>query len=596
MLPPAPLPGDHRRRPGRSSRPSSRARRRRPGPRGCTRGPCWTRPPPRPPSPAAPRAPGRPRAGRRLAQRLHRARPRRAVGEVGAPPRGAARPARRAASASKSSGGVRAYSRVKGCTTARRHAALRRSSSSLRGSRVISLGASSGCSTLPGCGWKVSAAGRPCGAASAKSAWWPRWTPSKLPSASAQPRSPLRLPRSGGRPSSPELLYPVCLSSRAAMTRGPTVCRPEPVGQELVSLEAPPDWDAGVRLRRPARAGDRLRRRRPFALEYCAPPPRRALRRLRVAQEVRPRDPGHRAETPGPEEPQACIEADARVEMPRHLPPRARSTGDPPPVPGSLVEARPTTSAPSSSRTSPGCSRLHRARRAVRPAHRRRGPRPADAGDARGGRLRQSARARRLPPVRSRGGPLHAASGATSSTASRSTGPAWCGLKKNRSSPFLEFARPFCQKGPWCVRSSSSSCSSAPVGPRRKTRPSTATSPSSRRCGRAMTRRPSPTSRSRPASGWAPGRTPLGSLRRRGGRRRERPGLRGAAAFDDAHRGQRGEPPGAGGDPLGGRRWGLGDRAHGSGGRRVEGQSLGCIALIWVCGRSPRSPFVTVWM
>src|SRR3954471_22542201 len=86
----------------------------------------------------------------------------------------------------KRAGGVAANRASKGCSTRSPtpHPAI---SSRLRGNSQIKGGAYSGASRRAGCGSKVSAHTGPLASseAAAKSAWCPRWTPSKLPMATA---------------------------------------------------------------------------------------------------------------------------------------------------------------------------------------------------------------------------------------------------------------------------------------------------------------------------------------------------------------------------------------------------------------------------
>jgi tRNA (guanine-N7-)-methyltransferase len=97
------------------------------------------------------------------------------------------------------------------------------------------------------------------------------------------------------------------------MTRGPLL-RPHPVGQELVGLESPPDWDQVFGFQGPLELEIGCGPAH-FALEYCARHP--AVRY--VAFEWRKkyaREAAHQAEQRGLKN-LKVIEADARDEMPR---------------------------------------------------------------------------------------------------------------------------------------------------------------------------------------------------------------------------------------------------------------------------------------
>ena len=97
------------------------------------------------------------------------------------------------------------------------------------------------------------------------------------------------------------------------MTRGPLL-RPHPVGQELVGLETPPDWDQVFGFSGPLELEIGCGPGH-FALEYCARHPHVRY----VAFEWRKkyaREAAHKAQTRGLAN-LKVIEADAREEMPR---------------------------------------------------------------------------------------------------------------------------------------------------------------------------------------------------------------------------------------------------------------------------------------
>ncbi len=165
---------------------------------------------------------------------------------------------------------------------------------------------------------------------------------------------------------------PSCIERALRHGSSPPAARP--VGLKFAEPRGPPDWDAEFGFSGPLEleigsgAGG-------HALEYCRRNPQRALRGLRVAQEVRPRHP-RRGDKLGLKN-LRVIEADARVVVPRIFA-AGLAVRHPPPVPGSVVEARPLQARHHPAGLRPSASGQAGAGRPVRHAHGRGGPRRAE--------------------------------------------------------------------------------------------------------------------------------------------------------------------------------------------------------------------------